>query len=163
MLLRFHTSPAILLALFTVHARAVGAPTSLSNLSHFCLCVRTPIALYHCTLTTCGSMRARVLRCVDVPLDLFVVFSRMTGDLSCFCWVQGVEGALSVPLDPFVVFRVRLIHIHQHGHRAHFHQMRPGVFVFSDRRNDARTELQQGLRQRRLLKFSNVNESVYLL
>jgi hypothetical protein len=41
--------------------------------------------------------------------------------------------------------------------------MRPGVFVFSDRRNDARTELQQGLRQRRLLKFSNVNESAYLL
>jgi hypothetical protein len=100
------------------------------------------------------------LGALGVPLDLFVVFSRMTGGLSCFCWVQGVEGALSVPLDLFVVFRVRLIHIHQHGHRAHFNQMRPGVFVFSDRRNDARTQLQQGLRQRRLLKFSNVNASV---
>ena len=100
---------------------------------------------------------------LGVPLDLFVVFSRMIWELSCFCWVKGVEGALGVPLDLFVVFRVRLIYIHQHGHRAHFDQMRPGVFIFGDRGNDARTQLQQGLRQRRLLKFSSVNASVYLL
>jgi|LauGreDrversion2_3_1035106.scaffolds.fasta_scaffold155017_2 hypothetical protein len=82
---------------------------------------------------------------------------------SCFCWVEGVEGALSVPLDLFVVFRERLIYIHQHGHRAHFNQMRPGVTIFGDRRHDACAQLQQGLRKRRLRNFSKVSAFVYLL